>query len=69
MTTINLIDNLASITDKVSGGSSYEITLPNSAAKRNLALREAMILLLEKEKDLKQCREAIRVMLKEDNKL
>ena len=69
MKTVTLIDNITSITNYLSGTYGYEITLPTGVAERNLALREAMILLLEKERDLKQCREAIRVMLKEDNGL
>jgi len=57
MTTV--IVGKASVTDELSGGYSYEITIPNTARERNKALPESMKLLLEKENEIKRLRDQL----------
>jgi hypothetical protein len=57
MTTVNV--GKASVTDELSGGYSYEITIPKTARERNKALRESLKLVLEKENEIKKLREQL----------
>jgi len=57
MTTVNV--GKASVTDELSGGYSYEITIPKTARERNKALRESLKLVLDKENEIKKLREQL----------
>ena len=61
MTTIRV--GKASVTDELSGGYSYEITIPSNARERNKALRESLKLLLEKENEIKSLRDQLDLLI------
>ena len=68
MTTYKLPSGLASATDEVSGGYSFEITVPGKAKERNAALDEAMSELLKLKNENEKLRDVIEILRKAGNR-